>query len=279
MYYIGTDEAGYGPLLGPLVIAATLFESDRPRDELGADGVGDSKQVYVRSGRAGLARVLASCFDGELRLSSLLATHSVREDPRADYPWYGDAVQPVDTPAPPLSSFRAVRFNPVCEQEFNAGCARDGSKGTVLFRETMRAMTAVLDLVPEGAEVDVLCDKHGGRRRYADLLMAELWPTSITVERESALLSSYRLVVAGRPIRVRFAAKADADDPPVSLASMTAKFIRELFMEALNEFFTKRRDGLRPTAGYAVDGRRFLDEIRPLLRDLEIAEECFVRSR
>ena len=279
MYYIGTDEAGYGPLLGPLVIAATLFESDRPRDELGADGVGDSKQVYVRSGRAGLARVLASCFDGELRLSSLLATHSVREDPRAGYPWYGDAVQPVDTPAPPLPSFRAVRFNPVCEQEFNAGCARDGSKGTVLFRETMRAMTAVLDLVPEGAEVDVLCDKHGGRRRYADLLMAELWPTSITVERESALLSSYRLIVAGRPIRVRFAAKADADDPPVSLASMTAKFIRELFMEALNEFFTKRRDGLRPTAGYAVDGRRFLDEIRPLLRDLEIAEECFVRSR
>ncbi|MHC4408590.1 MAG: hypothetical protein ACYS0F_06260, partial [Planctomycetota bacterium] len=54
MFYVGTDEAGYGPLLGPLVIAATLFETDGQLSSLAADGVGASKQVYTRRGRAGL---------------------------------------------------------------------------------------------------------------------------------------------------------------------------------------------------------------------------------
>ena len=80
-------------------------------------------------------------------------------------------------------------------------------------------------------------------------------------------------------MRVRFLAKADALDPPVALASMAAKFVRELFMEALNDFFVSRRDGLRRTAGYTVDGRRFLEEVRPVLADLDLPEECFVRSR
>lgn len=279
MYYVGTDEAGYGPLLGPLVIAATLFEAPCSRSEIRADGVGDSKVVYTRRGRAGLGRVLAPCFGGELRLSSLLESHSVRGDPRCDYPWYGDAVQPIDNPGEPLEGFRALRFNPVCERDFNAGCARDGSKGTVLFRETMRVMQAVLETVPPDADVDVMCDRHGGRRRYADLLMAELGPSNLLTERESTQVSSYRLQIGPRSLRIRFQTKADANDAPVALASMTAKFIRELFMETLNDFFVGRQDGLRRTAGYAVDGRRFLNEIRPLLRDLGIDEECFVRSR
>jgi ribonuclease HII len=279
VFYVGTDEAGYGPLLGPLVIAATVFESSAPRASLAADGVGDSKQVYGRHGRAGLARVLAPCFGSDtLRLSALLATHSVRPDPRPAYPWYGESEEAVE-PSGSLPGFRALRFNPVCEREFNEACARDGSKGTVLFRETMRVMRGVIDTLPEGAEVDVLCDKHGGRRRYADLLMAELGPSSLLTERESAAHSSYRLKVDGRPMRIRFLAKADALDPPVSLASMTAKFVRELFMEALNEFFGARRGGLRPTAGYTVDGRRFLEDVRPVLEDLGVPLDCFVRSR
>ncbi|MHC4850178.1 MAG: hypothetical protein ACYTEG_17245 [Planctomycetota bacterium] len=280
MFYVGTDEAGYGPLLGPLVIAATLFETDGSRASLAADGVGDSKQVYTRRGRAGLARVLGPCFGGDpLTLADLLASHSVQPDPRAAYPWYGDASEAVDPAACSLPGFRALRFNPICEREFNDACAREGSKGTLLFRETMRVLRGVLEEVPAGAAVDVLCDKLGGRRRYADLLMAELGPSSLLTERECADHSSYRLVAGGRTLGIRFQAKADALDPPVALASMTAKFIRELFMEALNDFFASRRDGLRRTAGYTVDGRRFLEDVRPVLADLDLPEECFVRSR
>ena len=65
----------------------------------------------------------------------------------------------------------------------------------------------------------------------------------------------------------------------VALASMAAKYVRELFMEALNSFFAERRADLRRTAGYAVDGRRFLAEIQPVLEELAIESDIFVRSR
>ncbi|MHC4952432.1 MAG: hypothetical protein ACYTGZ_00955 [Planctomycetota bacterium] len=281
MIYIGTDEAGYGPLLGPLVIAATVFESDAPRAALTADGVADSKVVYTRRGRAGLGRVLAPCFDVEqpLSLASLLARHSVRGDPRSAYPWYGDVQDVAHDPGPRPAGFRALHVNPVCEQEFNAGCARDGSKGTVLFRETMRAVRVALADLPPDADVDITLDKHGGRRRYSGLLMAELGPRNLLTERETPLHSSYSLRLGERAIRMRFLAKADALDQPVALASMAAKYVRELFMEALNSFFLARRAGLKKTAGYAVDGRRFLEDVQPVLEDLAIQSDTFVRSR
>ena len=281
MIYIGTDEAGYGPLLGPLVIAATVFETDAPRESIHIEGAGDSKVVYTRRGRAGLARVLAACFDTPTprSLGALLERHSVRGDPRADYAWYGEVIdsEPATIERPP--SLRDIFFNPVCEGEFNAGCHRDGSKGTVLFRETMRVLQAALDTLPEEIDVDIVCDKHGGRSRYAELLIAELGPRNIVTVREAPKESSYRLEVGGRRLSERFLAKADAGDTAVALASMTAKYIRELFMEALNAYFARHREGLRPTAGYAVDGRRFLADIAPLLDDLEVDSDKFVRVR
>ena len=80
-------------------------------------------------------------------------------------------------------------------------------------------------------------------------------------------------------MRVRFVAKADAHDAPAALASMTAKYVRELFMEGLNDFFAAKRKGLRRTAGYAVDGRRFLDDVRDLLEELKVDADRFVRTR
>jgi len=279
--YIGTDEAGYGPLLGPLVIAATVFESEAPRSALVAEGADDSKVVYTRRGRPGLARVLAPCFDvpSPIELSTLLERHSVRGDPRAPYPWYGDVKEAEYAGFSRPPEFRALYFNPVCEHEYNAACARDGSKGTVLFRETMRVVRAALADLPPREPVDLLCDKHGARNSYGGLLMAELGPINMVTERETRAQSSYRLEVDGRPMQVRFLAKADALDAPVALASMTAKYVRELFMEAFNDFFAARREGLRRTAGYTVDGRRFLGDIGDLLQDLQLDADTLTRDR
>ena len=280
MLYVGTDEAGYGPLLGPLVVAAAVYEHPGPRAELPGEGIADSKKIYSRGGRRALARVLGAYLGcpAPVRLGDLLERHSVREDPRGFYPWYPDVRDPEAAAGEAPQAFRRLWVNPVCEREFNGGCAEFESKAALLFHETMRLVVRALDEAP-GAEADICCDKHGGRNRYAALLMAALQPSSLVAERESAACSSYRLVVGGRRLTVRFLRRADATDTPVALASMAAKYVRELFMEGLNTFFAERVRGLRPTAGYHGDGERFLHEVEHVLAQLDCPVQAFARSR
>lgn len=266
MLHIGTDEAGYGPLLGPLVVAAAVYDTERARGQIPGRGIADSKVLYGRGGRPALAAALGPYlgFAPPVTLSTLLDRLSVRGDPRPGYPWYGEVTDADPKPGRPPASFRRLFVNPVCERDFNAGCADWGGKGGLLFRETMRVVKAALDHDP-GRDATVVCDKHGGRNRYAGLLMAELGPSTLVTERESAQRSAYRLTLEGRTVRIRFVPRADATDKPVALASMTAKYVRELFMEALNAFFGARVEGLRPTAGYYGDGRRFIREVEACL--------------
>jgi hypothetical protein len=277
--HIGTDEAGYGPLLGPLVVAAAVYETSGERRARPGDGIADSKEVYGRGGRAALARVLSPYLglDAPVSLAGLLARLSVRGDPRAGHAWYGEVSDPIAGGGEPPATFRRLYVNPVCERDFNDGCARWGDKASFLFAETMRVLRRALADHP--GDAIVVCDRHGGRRRYAALLMAELGPTSLVTERETAASSGYRLVVGGRAVRIRFDRAADASDRAAALASMAAKYVRELFMEGLNGYFASRVAGLRPTAGYYEDGRRFLSEVRGVLRDLGHPEESFVRAR
>jgi hypothetical protein len=66
---------------------------------------------------------------------------------------------------------------------------------------------------------------------------------------------------------------------PTALASMTAKYLRELSMRAFNEFWCARVPGLRPTAGYPTDAPRFKREIDALQRELAIDDHVLWRNR
>ena len=107
--------------------------------------------------------------------------------------------------------------------------------------------------------------------------MAELEPATLVTERETPAVSSYRLRRRGRDISIRFVRQADATDKAAALASMAAKYVRELFMEGLNAYFASRVADLRPTAGYYQDGRRFLVDIEGVLGELDCERDTFVR--
>jgi ribonuclease HII len=77
---------------------------------------------------------------------------------------------------------------------------------------------------------------------------------------------------------ITFASKSDEHHLPVALASMIAKYTRELHMIRLNRFFAGIMPELKPTAGYVTDGRRFLKEIEPLLADNGINRDDLVRT-
>ena len=97
--------------------------------------------------------------------------------------------------------------------------------------------------------------------------------------REAAERRTYRIAAAGRVMDVTFQPRADARHLPVALASMTSKYIRELFMCLLNRFWAAHVPNLKPTAGYPQDARRFLADIHPCRVRLGVPDEHLVRSR
>ena len=95
---------------------------------------------------------------------------------------------------------------------------------------------------------------------------------------ETPTLSRYLLSRGGSKLTVSFAVEADARFLPVSLASMVAKYARELLMLRLNRFFRAELPQLRPTAGYFGDAPRYVTEIKPVMRRLRLSPSQLVRD-
>jgi hypothetical protein len=135
------------------------------------------------------------------------------------------------------------------------------------------------DIARENSEPAVVfCDKHGGRNRYAALLQ-EVFPEQLVlVRQEGAELSKYRVQVADRQVEFRFQPKGE-QHLPTALASMTAKYLRELAMRPFNTFWQRHVPGLKATAGYPGDARRFFAEIRAAKERLGISDQVLWRER
>jgi hypothetical protein len=130
-----------------------------------------------------------------------------------------------------------------------------------------------------GDPVQVLCDKLGGRNFYGPLLAAAFPDGWVVAERESADESRYRIENLGREVRVVFRPRADAGSVSVALASMLAKYTREVCMRQFNRFWAKHVPGLKPTAGYPLDAKRFFAEIKPAMAKLGIPDDAVWRVK
>ena len=166
--------------------------------------------------------------------------------------------------------------------EFHALRARPGNKGGALWHVTLGLVREVVDAaLGEGSQdetVIVTCDKHGGRNRYAGLLQhhfAECW---IDVLAEARAASRYAWEHRGAACTATFRVGGEAE-LPTALASMTAKYLRELAMHELNAWWTARIPGLAPTAGYPVDAKRFKAAIAVTQAELGIADDYVWRER
>lgn len=95
---------------------------------------------------------------------------------------------------------------------------------------------------------------------------------------ESRDSSRYQGHCLGRSMEWLFLSKAERFIP-VALASMTAKYLRELAMEAFNRYWIGRVGGLRATAGYPVDARRFLAETEAARRAEAMPLSDFWRNK
>jgi len=317
----GIDEAGYGPLLGPLVVAATAFRVPAERHEAdlwdalsavvspaikGARGrlpVADSKKVYHRS--SGIRHleegVLAFLMSGGKRpktfreLLSVLGAPCMRDEVGLEaYPWYRgrDAELPLEAVRPVLIEradrlaraaaaagveYIGARCMPVAVTELNAMFARTRNKGLALWSINAQLLWALWSSFA-GEGLVIVLDKHGARTRYTNLLLTAFPEVDLKVEREDQAASGYLLRQGSAWMRLVIREKAETAALPVALASMHAKYVRELFMELFNRFWREMDGELKPTAGYRQDGKRFLADAADLLRRVPHHKSQLIRD-
>lgn len=320
-YFVGTDEAGYGPNLGPLVVAASVWEVPAgllveglaptlenviaPAAPAGGDprlAMADSKQLYKPGGGlAAIERTVQAVLGVLGRQASTWREFwplvcSPRDNAAAEFPaWEAeyDECLPCDLPAGEVVAAaetlargladRNVRLTQLAAtrlhaRAFNDRCDQCGNKAEVLSLTTLQLAQQAIGSLPTGADVVVLCDRHGGRMRYAPLLQAVFGDRLVQVVEETKEQATYRLRGAGPAVELRFTVKGERY-LPTALASMTAKYVRELSMRAFNAYWQRRIPGLRETAGYPVDARRFAEQIRPVQTSLGIDDRDLWRSR
>jgi len=316
-YLIATDEAGLGPNLGPLVVSATLWqlpagmspgdlfdvlgesivpkarEADRERF-----AVADSKQLYKPGGtKTHLERgVLVALASLERQAETWRALFDTLDPASSHYrstiPWYEgyDEPVPLDIDAADLGA-PCRRFADVCRRrdvrlcdmrsrvvyppEFNRRLESCG-KGALLSHATL-GLAAEL-AVPLKGPISIVCDKHGGRNRYADLLAEHFPEAFIEIHGEGRELSAYAFGPAERRFDVCFRTRAESI-LAVGLASMVSKYLRELSMRAFNRFWCDQVKGLRPTAGYPQDAKRFKKDIAHRQGQLGIDNDMVWRQK
>ncbi len=170
-------------------------------------------------------------------------------------------------------TLRAIRSEIVQPQRFNALVRAADNKALALSRLSLNLLRSVWD--PDDQQPTlVICDKHGGRNRYDDLLAEVLDDRMIFAVGESRERSVYRV----GSTELRFQMKAEANFP-VALASIVCKYVRELSMQIFNQFWSKHVPGLKSTAGYPVDAARFKRDIAEMQTKLEITDDVLWRER
>lgn len=175
-------------------------------------------------------------------------------------------------------SLLQCRCEIVDEQEFNRIVSpkpgQIGSKAHTTLAAIGRLLRALLQpedghrspaLSAEPAHIRVVCDRLGGRQSYAKAIERILPGFEASVLTESPELSRYSLVPRDRAgafpeTKISFQTESETVHMPIALASMIAKYVRELAMVRFNTHWQSVMPEIKPTAGYVTDARRWLSE-------------------
>jgi hypothetical protein len=204
----------------------------------------------------------------------------------------------------------AIRARLVYPAEFNELVEQYGSKGAALSHVTLGLVRRVIDevcagdggalarsesvtapcpLTPDSSSLPapspqpltplfICLDKHGGRNHYTALVQHHFPDSWIEPISEGRNLSRYRWQHANAAVEAIFRVGCE-ELLPTALASMTAKYHREVAMRAFNSFWTSRLPELRPTAGYPTDAHRFKADIATMQQELGIEDRVLWRCR
>jgi ribonuclease HII len=315
---VGIDEAGFGPILGPLVVSSSTFLLPHPLLETdlwqilnksvgnkrkrlaGRLLITDSKKAYSKSvGTRHLERTVMACLRCLGKEPATLAELLTLLCPDClerlrDYPWYKDAGRqriPGDEADKEIASavlkddlasngMELLELKSHCLDVayYNRMVGSVKNKANVLFTATSRLIKRAFDNFA-GDVLQIIVDRQGGRVRYRRILQRMFADMELKIVRESPAISSYELEAGGKVMRLHFVVGADERFLPVSLASMVSKYLRELLVYNINRYFAGHCAELKPTAGYWKDGLRFIEDLKTNLPHVQYDSNQLIRSR
>ena len=315
---VGIDEAGFGPILGPMVVSSSTFSlphnllsadlwqilkksvADKRKRLAGRLLIADSKKAHSKSlGIKHLQRtVLAAfkCLGKEpatlTELVELLCPDCLER--LFDYPWYRDANSHrilVDDADKVIASavladdmasngIKLLELKSCCLDVayYNKMMSSVKNKASVLFTATSRLIKNAFDNFA-GDDLQITVDRQGGRVRYRKNLQRMFPEMELKILRESPEISSYELQADDKSMRLHFVVHADERFLPVSLASMVSKYLRELLVYNINNYFLGHCADLKPTAGYWKDGLRFIEDLKTNIPHMQVNSNQLIRCR
>ncbi len=314
----GIDEAGFGPILGPLVASSSVFRvpdnlvwanlwgilhasvSEKRSGLKGRLLVVDSKKAFTRSlGIKQLRRTVLAVLKhlGNepatlTELVSALCPDCLEQ--LSEYPWYKRVADyPLGGDEGDIGIATSMLRMDLAKQDielvglksrclevahYNKMVAAIKNKAKVLFTAVAQLMQWVMDEF--GSEdLEIVVDRQGGRSHYRRELQLMFADFALRVIREDQNRSSYEMIKGKRKIRVHFIGGADSRYLPVALASMACKYLREVLVDNINRYFTGFNPAIRPTAGYWKDGLRFIEDIKTHIPNLSFNTNQLVRCR
>lgn len=315
----GIDEAGFGPLLGPLVVTGVAFrvpdsqahrclwdtlsesctrQPDRDSRRL---AVADSKRLFRgRTDFSALERpalVMLAVADQRPRSwRTLLETlASDATTPLDRYPWY--IGRDLDLPLSDGVGDIGTRANAIRRNMIEEGVELIGVFAEPVLEEQFNHLVSktgnkavamlgtalrVIDRVLRCApdpRVRICVDRLGGRIHYREALQTAFPQFELQILQEYPERSAYRLSHPSRVCRIEFVAGGEDRHFAIALASVFSKYLRELYMHVFNDYWSGQVASLRPTAGYYTDARRWLNDAGPELDRRGIDRATLVRQR
>jgi ribonuclease HII len=318
-YCIGTDEAGYGPNLGPLVVTATLWRlpegvnedglydglaeviTTAPTDEHdGRAWLADSKTVYspavgLKNLELGVLAALGACGLQPTGFRELFADVAHLADAEEwERPWHDDVRLSLPHVCCPDALQRTAGL-------LRAGLATRGVelvavRSRCVFPaefnaavERMRNKATVLTAVTLGL-VRELLERTDGEAVTVACDKHGGRNTYAAALQEHVVDGLVQTVCESRATsRYRF----KRGDAPVeigfhvggesrlatALASMVSKYLREIAMLAWNSYWCRLIPDIRPTAGYPGDSTRYRRDIARTAREQKLQPRIWWRTR
>jgi hypothetical protein len=318
-YLIGTDEAGYAPNLGPLVVSASVWQVDeQPQTDLykrlkavickspprsgrsGRLAIADSKLLYspaqglkvLERGVLAALALVNHCPGDWLDAWQLLDPASLAELP--SLPWHVDydLRLPLAADAEDLASLvprlrsgfdrAGVRLVAVHSR---AVFPDQFNRSTVQYGTKSEALSRLtLELLGQSlahcaGERVLAVCDKHGARNQYGRLLQQQFPDLLVEVHGEGAAES---IYRWGPSETRIEVRFRPGAEaflPTALASMTSKYLRELAMRAFNDFWCGHVQGLAPTAGYPRDAHRFMAAIESTQAELGIAKAVMWRDR